>query len=154
MYFDMSITTPAAHHRARKPSPAASGNDGHPVLRREADHLQNIALVLGQHDAHRLYLIHARVRAIQNARHFIEPHLALDLLHQHPRKIHGQPSSLNDLYQFDFYLSVSCLPSGRNEEQAFRRDHYVACLKRLVLPPRWLPLMPSATDFFSTAKKK
>ncbi len=27
------------------------------------------------------------------------------------------------LYQFAFKLSISCLPSGMNEEQAFRRDH-------------------------------
>ena len=63
-------------------------------------------------------------------------------------------------------LCLSSYPAGetgytkmRNGEQTFRRDH--ACLKRLVLQHRLLPLMRwlrlclrrAATDFFSTAKK-
>ena len=64
-------------------------------------------------------------------------------------------------------LCLSSYPAGetgytkmRNGEQTFRRDH--ACLKRLVLQHRLLPLMRwlrlclrrAATDFFSTAKKR
>ena len=56
--------------------------------------------------------------AVQNVR---RPSRAQD----HPRQSVHEGNGMNECtkYPFDFYFSVSCLPSGRNEEQTFRRDH-------------------------------
>ena len=67
-----------AHGLPRQRAPAPAGQDGHAVFVGVLQHALHVAFGLGQHDAERHDLEHARVGAVQHAAVGVEAHVAFD----------------------------------------------------------------------------